>query len=298
MKTILKYTLPLTGIMMFAACGDDNSSSPAQNGGKYILDEGKQKFAIIYDRCYTGENSTRWDENVDTTWFHYKFVGDTLIVFKDGNTADGHHGEDYDVNENLDRGDIYVGGKSGSIFGTWNTAAEYCYYEDGKIGCRKENEDKGEEEAMFVLEVSKNNLAFSWELNENLCFAEEYIYDIEDFLLFEFNVDEKDLSITNSDCSTIKIKANGKTITATTSLSIGKDNIATREVVYSSGSKTCQSTFKKVHKLLQQPKSLCNVNDMAKYMRKEAVYPHKYEFDNDDEFNTCFAKMLGLEYKD
>ena len=44
MKTTLKYALPLAGVLMFAACGDDNSSSPEQSGGKYILDEGKQKL--------------------------------------------------------------------------------------------------------------------------------------------------------------------------------------------------------------------------------------------------------------
>lgn len=296
MKTILKYALPLAGLMMFAACGDDSSSSPAQNSGKYILDEAKQKFAIIYDRCYTGENTTRWDENVDTSWFHYKFVSDTLIVFKDGNTADGHHGEDYNVNEKLDGGEIYVGGKSGNIFGTWKTLKERCDYEDGKIECEEYDEDKGENDGIFILDISKNNIAFSWELNKNLCFAEDYVYDIEDNLIFEFNVDEDDLSVSNSDCNTIKIKANGKTITATTSVSIGKDNVLTRDILYTSGNKTCQSTFKKVDKLLQQPESLCNTNDMAKYMKKESGYPHKYQADNDDEFYPCLAEMLGVDY--
>ena len=146
--------------------------------------------------------------------------------------------------------------------------------------------------------ISKNNLAFSWELNKNLCFAEDYVYNIEDNLLFEFNVDEDDLSVSNSDCNTIKIKANGKTITVTTSVSIGKDNVLTRDIVYTSESKTCQSTFKKVDKLLQHPESLCNEDDMAKSMKKETGYPHKYQVDNDDEFNTCFAEMLGVDYED
>ena len=104
------------------------------------------------------------------------------------------------------------------------------------------------------------------------------------------------MSVSNSDCNTIKIKANGKTITATTSVSIGKDNVLTRDILYTSGNKTCQSTFKKVDKLLQQPESLCNTNDMAKYMKKESGYPHKYQADNDDEFYPCLAEMLGVDY--
>lgn len=296
MRTILKYTLPLAGMLLFAACGDDSSSSPAQNSEKFILDEANQKFAIIYDRCYTSETTTRWDENVDTSWFHYKFVRDTLIVFKDGNTADGHYGEDYDANKKLDGGEIFVGGKSGSIFGTWKTLKERCYYEDGEIDCDDYDKEDGENESFFVLDVSKNSLAFSWEMNKNICFADEYAYTIEELLLYDFNIDEDDLSVSNSDCNTIKIRANGKTVTATTSVSISKDNVATRDIVYTSGDKTCQSTFKKVDKLLQQPESLCNEKDMAKYMRKEATYPHKYQVDNDEEFYPCLAEMLGVDY--
>lgn len=294
MKTILKYSLPLAGLMIFAACGDDSSSSPAQNSGKYILDEAKQKFAIIYDRCYTGENSTRWDENVDTSWFHYKFISDTLIVFKDGNTADGHHGEDYDVNEKIDGGAVYVGGHAGRIFGTWKTT-EHCYHEEGKTKCIEDNEDERQDEAFLILEVSKNSLAFSWELNRDFCFADDYKYMVEDFLLYEFFVDEESLSVSNSDCNTIKIRANGKTATATTSLSLSKDNVLTEDIVYTSGNKTCKYISRRVYKLLQQPKSLCNTDDMAEYMEMESTYHHKYQVNNTAEFYPCLAEMLDID---
>ena len=295
---IAKYILGLASILVLSiltACGDDNGSSPAQGGPKYILDEANQKFAIVYDRCYTSETFTRWDENVDTTWFHYKFVGDTLVVIKDGNTAEGYGKEEDEEHVSRDEGDVYVGGSAGSIIGKWKTLNEYCYYENGKIDCNDDEED-GEREDIFVLDISKNNIAFSWEMNENLCYAEDYVYNIEDFLLFDFNIAEENLSVSNSDCNTIKIKVNGKTISVTTSVGIGKDNVFTRDIVYTSGKKTCQSSFKKVHKLLQQPESLCNVNDMEKYMRKEPGYPHKYQVNNDEEFYPCLAEMLGVDY--
>ena len=299
---ITKYIFGLASFLVLSfltACSDDNSSSPAQNGPKYILDETNQKFAIIYDRCYVTESSTRWDEYVDTTWFHYKFVGDTLIVFKDGNTADGFEYDEENVRkEETDL--VMTGGKSGEIIGTWKTTSAYCYYENGKIDCSdRDDEDDGkdgEKDVFFVLDISKNGIAFSWELNENNCYAEDYVYDIEDMLLFEFNINENDLSVSNSDCNNIKIKANGKKVSVTTSVGIDKDNVLTRDIVYTSGKKTCQFTSKKVHKQLQQPESLCNVNDMEKYMGKASGYPHKYQVDNDKDLYSCLAEMLGVDY--
>ena len=43
------------------------------------------------------------------------------------------------------------------------------------------------------------------------------------------------------------------------------------------------------------PESLCNVDDMSKYMKKEPGYPHKYQVDNDEEFYPCLSDMLGVE---
>ena len=291
MKIIHKNTLFLAGLLTFAACGDDSSS--ATSGEKFILHEDNQTFGIIYDRCYTGENTTRWDENVDTTWFHYKFIGDTLIVFTDGNTADNKHEWDGNGVEDKDGVQIMVGGHEGSIFGTWKSLKEHCNYEDGEIRCY-DNKD-GEENynsTIYILDVSKSNLEMSWELEKSYCPAEDLEYDIEDLL--DHN-DVEEYSISSSGCNTVKFKANGKSVTATASVSIGKDNVATRDITYTSGNKTCRSFFKKVSKILQMPESLCNANDMSKYMKKESVYPHKYQVDNDDEFYSCLSDMIGID---
>ena len=288
MKKFLKYILPCAEILMFAACSDDSSS--AASGEKYILDEANQKFALIYDRCYTSENTTRWDEYVDTTWFHYKFIGDTLIVIKDGNTADGYSKGD-DDEDVRDEGDVYIGGSADSIFGTWRTTKERCYYEDGEIGCR-DGEDKSDNEAIFILDISRNNIEISWELEKNYCPAEDLEFKLEEVVLYD--LDKSDYSITRSDCNTVKFKVNGKSVTATTSASIS-NNVFINEVTYSSGDQTCHYIFKKVHKVLQMPRSLCNANDMSKYMKKEAAYPHKYQVNNEDEFIPCLSDMLGME---
>jgi hypothetical protein len=132
----------------------------------------------------------------------------------------------------------------------------------------------------------------SWEMEKNYCPAEDLEYDIEDLL--DYN-DVEEYSVSSSDCNTVKFKANGKSVTATISMSIDKENVATREVTYTSGSKTCLSSFKKVSKMLQIPESLCNADDMSKYMKKEPGYPHKYQVDNDEEFYPCLSDMLGVE---
>ena len=283
----LKYILSCAGIMMFAACGDDSSS--ATSGEKFILDETNQKFALIYDRCYTGENTTRWDEYVDTTWFHYKFIDDTLVVIKDGNTADGSS-KDNDDEGGRDEGDVFLGGSEGSIFGSWKTLKERCYYEDGKISCNDDKEG-GYNESIFTLDVSNSNLTMSWELEKSYCPAEYIEFELEEVILY--GLDDDEYSIKRSNCNTVKFKVNGKSVTATISADIS-NNVATKEITYTSGDKTCQFVSKKVHKILQAPESLCNADDMSKYMKKEPGYPHKYQVNNDEEFYPCMADLLGV----
>lgn len=153
MANTIKYVLPLAGMLLLAACGDDSSSSPAASRQKFILDEDNQKFALIYDGCYISANTTRWEENVDTVWFRYKFIGDTLVYIRDRNTRD--------------EGEIMVGGHGGSIFGTWKSLKEDCDYEDGEIYCREEDEeDEYYNSAIYTLDVSRNNIELSLEMEK------------------------------------------------------------------------------------------------------------------------------------
>ena len=286
MTNAIKYVLPLAGMLLLAACGDDSSSSPAASRQKFILDEDNQKFALIYDGCYISENTTRWDENVDTVWFRYKFIGDTLVYIKDRNTRD--------------EGEIMVGGRGGSIFGTWKSLKENCYYEDGEIDCR---DDEYAEEyynpAIYTMDVSRNNIELSLEMEESWCSAEDFKYEIEDMLYV--NLDDDEFSdVTNSDCSTVKFEVNGKSVTATISESMGRDNIYTRVDTYTSGKKTCQRVFSMVPRLLQMPESLCNADDMSEYISKfkrkdYSGYVVEYDSENEEEIDSCLSDMFGVE---
>ena len=286
MKTILKYALPLAGIMMFVACGDDSSSSPAASRGKFILDEDNQKFALIYDGCYISENTTRWEENVDTVWFRYKFIGDTLVYIMDRYTRD--------------EGEIMVGGHAGNIFGTWKSVKEPCDYEDGEIDCR-DDEYAWEfyDPAVYIMDVSRNNIELSMEIDDGWCSAEDIKYEIEDMLYV--NLDDDEFSdVTNTDCSTVKFEVNGKSVTVTISESMGRDNVYTRIDSYTSGKKTCQHVLRTVPRLLQMPESLCNADDMSEYISKfkrkdYSGYVVEYDIENGEEIDSCLSDMFGVE---
>lgn len=298
--TPFKFTLIISAIaFLFTACSDSTS---ATNGPKYILDEKKQEFAIIYDRCYINENSTRWEEYVDTSYFYYKFVDDYLVIFKGHNTSDKTDDEANDK----DGFAIMKGGKAGEIYGTWKETKKICSYDNGSIDCESQKE-KGENIIVLTLNVTSNSLAFSTEMISTYCMADEYFIDggemIESILKENLGMDTKDLSISRANCNTAKFKIDGKSVTATGSLEVGKDNVMTTKVTFSSGNKTCSYTEKRVIEEIQYPESVCNVDDMSKYISKyNDKKPNRYviEYDNHidykKKFLPCVAEMLDVEY--
>ena len=298
MTKVIKYILPFAGMLMFTACGDDSSSSPATSSQKYILDEANQKFALIYDRCYVTEKSTRWDENVDTTWFKYKFLGDTLIVFRGGNTADSYRPDVEAFDEKGENAIIMTGGKSGKIFGNWNSTSDLCYYNDTEQSIECDSKDEGVSDAIYVLKVSENNLTLSWKVNSEFCPADDLGIDIENgegYLIgdLDFEVDEKSIKVV--DCNTVKFKIDGKSVTATQTFDIASDNVATTKITYTIDKKTCTYTEREVPKFLQYPESICKIGDMESYTLKEPKYIHRYEDDSEyEEAKLCLAELFGI----
>ena len=320
MKKFLKYALPCAGILMLAACGDDSSSSAqVSSNTKYILDEANQRFALIYDRCLISENSTRWDENVDTTWFHYKFVSDTLVVFKDCNTSGfkaAHCQTEMDRNggtlsfdeEHGDEALILVGGHSGDIFATWKSTSEGCFYIESK-GTIECGDDEGVwiNGSIFTLNVSKNNLNFYWKLNSEYCPSDDLEFDIENgdggLLPGSFDLDIEEASIKAVDCNTVKFQVNGKSVTATMFVDIDSDNIATTKLTYTSEDQSCSYTAREVDNMLQYPESICNTKEFSKYsytpkdLERLPAYLPSYKKDKVayKDFVSCMSEMLDAE---
>ena len=119
-------------------------------------------------------------------------------------------------------------------------------------------------------------------------------------MLYE-NLDDEEFSdVINTDCSTVTFEVNGKSVTATISESIGRDNIYTRVDTYTSGKKTCQRVLKLVPRLLQMPESLCNVDDMSEYTSQferedYSGYVKEYDIENGEEIDSCLSDMFGVE---
>lgn len=302
MKTALKHVLPLAGLMLFAACGDDSSSSfeqssIGQNNQKFILDEANKKFAIIYDRCYVTSENANWVENVDTSWYHYKFVGDALVVFYDGNTADGYDEKKHEIRDEKSGGEVYKGGAKDNIFGIWKTPKEYCFYYDGEIDCDNDTEEaKGAKEALTVLDIAKSHINLYLEISEGRCPADLLVGSLEDGPLYGLIDEEDDYSISMSDCYAVKIKANGKQITATITKDAVEDGAYVQEVSYSSEGKECPYYFAKVTKHYQLPESFCNVDVISVNERNRLGYIRTYEYGDDEKLYSCLAEMLGVEY--
>ena len=119
-------------------------------------------------------------------------------------------------------------------------------------------------------------------------------------MLYENMDDEEFSDVINTDCSTVKFEVNGKSVTATISESIGRDNIYTRVDTYTSGKKTCQRVLKLVPRLLQMPESLCNVDDMSEYTSQferedYSGYVKEYDIENGEEIDSCLSDMFGVE---
>lgn len=288
MKNVLKISVAFAvAALSFSACGDDSSSNASTtSSAKYILDEANQRFGIIYDRCYITENSTRWDENVDTTFFRYKFEGDALIV-----SDDNEHDELFTM----------TGGKAGSIFGTWKTSGIAKDYGDGDVEYST---------LITTLRVTDHSLNFASEFNTDICYAEdELLYKAEDLLSAEFDIDEDDFDLESDGCETVQIKYDGKKYSYTETMDIDSDGILHRETSFSGNGKSCTKKLDLLDEIFQYPKSVCNEKDMSSHMekikRKNAKGEKDYsgylinEYENEsisyEEFVECIANALGVE---
>jgi hypothetical protein len=146
------YLLFAVSAATFFACSDDSSSDNGVNGGSgtvtetttgsIVLDEANQTFtAVAKDQeelCVKEGFDYSWktvDWGDDSIKFKYEFVGDTLVLYRNDSYYDD---EDYSPSH----GQMYVGGKGGSLNGTWKSTL--CSY-SAKEGstCAKACKDVG-----------------------------------------------------------------------------------------------------------------------------------------------------------
>ena len=155
----------------FFACGDDSSSDngngPSGSGtvtetqtGTIVLDEENQKFTAVSkdqeELCVKEGFDYSWktvDWGDDSVKFRYEFVGDTLVLYRSS----------YYDDDGYSSGQMFVGGKGGSLNGTWKSTL--CTYStmDG-TSCAKACKDVGgkltDEEIEKYYEDLYSNMSF------------------------------------------------------------------------------------------------------------------------------------------
>lgn len=168
--------------MFFVACGDDGSSSSANNGRNgedteidldnieitYDITVNKKsqviKLEVIDENdkdCVQENGKYEWKSvekapSIDSV--KYDFLGDTLVIFRMERDSD----EDSSLEpEFATTGRMYVGGKSGKLDGTWKSMA--CQYSSivQSIYCDQETEDGFYVNGYkYELKFSGNSLAY------------------------------------------------------------------------------------------------------------------------------------------
>lgn len=268
-------TMAMASLM---ACGDDSSSSSVENPPRFVLDEENQNFKLTFDLCYISEDaSTRWDEYVYTKYYHYKLVDGYLLVYGAGTSADdgGVVKTEFDDDK---YSFIMKSSNHDDIFGTWESVN--CNYEDGEIDCENTKDNDLPSLGKIYLKLSRNDIHFYAELNEDYCPAKDIIETEEIDYIFKDILDDVEVSASLVKCNSAKLKVNGKSIDLQMNTTIGSDNVVKTVSTYTADNKTCSYTEKMVNENIQYPQSVCNANDMEdKISKRKNTYV--YDYDND-----------------
>ena len=126
--------------LSFTACSDDSSSSSSgvydvELKASIEVDEKASTITFNYtsqDYCVKNGDSYSIDKiQISPNIFKYRFFGDTLIFFK-------YDEEDDEIS--LEGYPVLVGGKAGSLYGTWQSIN--CSYDgyDGEMDCDDEDD--------------------------------------------------------------------------------------------------------------------------------------------------------------
>ena len=252
----------MAAAIWLTACGDDSSGSSSENESseKYFLDEENQNFGITRGLCYISEGTTRWDEDVYTTYYHYEIKGDYLVLFHAGSSADN----DGKIVTKFDEdrySAIFKSVKHNGVFGEWEEVN--CIIDDGNVNCEDVKEDS-EGSTVISLKVSNSNIEFAWKINDDYCPTdyEEFDYFFEDIL------EDAEVSTSSVKCNSAKVKVAGISLNIDIDVSIDNDNVMVTTTNVSNGKIICSYTEKSVNELVRYPSSVCNINDMEYYVTK------------------------------
>lgn len=147
------YLMLAGSAAMFMACGDDSSSSSLtyEQSGSIVVDPQNKTVvttvSMVEDMCVNENNTYNWREvnlGDDKDYLKYDFKGDTLIIFQECSSSFSYCSE---------YGMMFVGGKAGSLDGSWESTnckyssydkESYCYVSCSDVPGGKLTEEEAE----------------------------------------------------------------------------------------------------------------------------------------------------------
>lgn len=185
MKRILLFATA-TAAFLITACGDNKTPNPntksetpvsevqesqiptdssiiySSEKASLIVDESQRTLIISFnsqpiDRCVTDGNNAIWKSipsPAETDTVKYSFLGDTLIL------------DDF-LGDGLRNGNMYTGGTTGSIYGTWKRIPCYWPSQDSTTSCNKQHPDYEELSINFSKDTMTISSKYDWGREEN-----------------------------------------------------------------------------------------------------------------------------------
>ena len=316
---------------MFAACGDDSSSSAGESSlytrsGTLYVDEAQRLLVMtadetFIDQCVKEGESLVWKsmkEKVSSDSSIYDFLGDTLVVYSFDDGEPDHYG------------DLLVGGTAGNIYGTWTalpceyngrTGEKECWYNpyvnrklkfsEGRVTVTidydydaylRDMDAQGYFRTYFVrqlYEVLNGANYFDADPTDVLG-----IVDAEDEEYRQRAIERNGVQILEESKTSQTFKIGEKTFTATVQKaesSITELGYENAEVVIdvTDGVTTCNGYA--VHKAMDE--SLCKVENLEHIIMGDDddyedvgyIYARRYRDDNNDEFETCLKNIAAVQ---
>jgi len=317
---ILKWgAVYVAATLSLTACGDDSGSNAGGNFQSETfgisIDESRSVITMYENdgnaACVLNEDgSYAWRTGLlvdpDTSELKYFFVGDTLVLQECGM---------YDGAEECYSGAVLVGGKAGSLKGTWRTTN--CRYREGGIACK----DDGIDGYSVNYQISGNTLVMSADVTPYLehynsvqlmesefaremimCLSGSYchvhgsdvFYDDVDGV--EEAIEEYGVTVASKSKSAAQIVVNGLAANIKVNkASYGLDDRTVDVTVSINGQSCNMKSFRS-----RNVKQYCSANyeegfDTDSYYEVDGSrieYVYEYEIENEEEFLSCVNALV------
>lgn len=226
---------------------------------------------------------------MDTTFYDYEWLGDTLVFFK---SFYGSLSIDNAKTAVL----IFLGGTVNNIYGIWHSIKN-CTYDDAVITCTEPdaNDKFLSLEDGMILNVSSTSVNLSSQISEKARIASDAFTSMQG--AFAPYIDTSTFIFTEKDAKAGTITY-GTSVANLMTTATQNGNATSILWTLTNGSSTCSFGYTKCNRYVQMPESLCNETDMAKYIGKysDETYIYKYNVtttvNEANDFYKCAANNI------